>query len=134
MIESNNLRIGNLVHSDFSETNIKTVVEIKHKMASVKYIRTDTNEPHQSMVDYERLIPIELTREWLLKAGFEGHSTNPYWFRKNDILISENGNLELVSWDRNIFKLNKSIKYVHELQNIFFSLFGEELVFSSTEP
>ena len=26
------------------------------------------------------------------------------------------------------------IKYIHELQNLFFSLCGEELVFSSTEP
>lgn len=69
MIKSNELRIGNLVFSDFSETNFKTVVEIKHKMASVKYIRTDTNEPHQSMVDYERLVPIELTEELLLKSG-----------------------------------------------------------------
>ena len=136
MIESNKLRIGNLVHSDFSEENVKTVVEIRHKMASVKYIRTDTNEPHQSMVDYERLIPIQLTEEWLLKAGFEkltsiekGFKLNSYTYGRgfSFIVHLNNGLLSTNFWQGN------EKKFVHQLQNLFFSLTGEDLVFS-TEP
>ena len=144
MIESNKLRIGNLVETDSSEGNIKTVVEIKHKMASVKYIRTDTNEPHQSMVDYERLVPIELTKEWLLKFGFNTE------YKKGYIGIDvkhENGmTTDFVlsfpyrmgewqtyfAWEFNNYMFQK-IEHVHDLQNFFFALTGQELVFS-TEP
>lgn len=141
-MKSNELRIGNLVETDFSEGNIKTVVEIKHKMASVKYIRTDTNEPHQSMVDYERLVPIELTEEWLKKAGFEKDDTGVdmfdqdyyEWYQKEfptiGVLCQSSDKSYL--FDENTDTIR--IKYVHQLQNLHFAICGEELVFSSTEP
>ena len=145
MIESNKLRIGNLVHSDFSETNIKTIVEIKHKMASVKYIRTDTNESHQSMVDYESLIPIPLTEEWLLRAGFTSDDYKTGYIgidvhNKNgmstDFVLSYPGRMgefqKYFAWEFNNYMFNK-IEFVHELQNFYSAMTDYELSFS-TEP
>ena len=124
-MKSNELRIGNLVETDFSEGNIKTVVEIKHKMASVKYIRTDTNEPHQSMVDYERLVPIKLTEEWLKKAGYK--KQNGYGYSNYNvygtILKNDNG------FEFHYYGIIIRLDFVHQLQNLFFSLYGEDLVF-----
>jgi hypothetical protein len=136
MIKANELRIGNLVETDNLEGNIKTVVEIKHKMASVKYIRTDTNEPHQSMVDHERLTPIPVTEEWFLSFGFARITTNEYWFviplKDRSLAVSTYGNVEISSWDRLCIAHGLICKYVHQLQNLYFALTGEELKYNPT--
>jgi hypothetical protein len=127
-MNANNFRIGNLVNTDFSESNIKTIVELKHKAASVKYIRTDTNEPHQSMVDYDRLIPIPLTEEILLKIKGIEYSNGEY------NLSIEDASMKIFfydCWRINITSEDFDITYeglpkVHELQNMF-ALTGKEL-------
>ena len=131
-MKNNELRIGNLVHSDFSEKNIKTVVEIKHKMASVKYIRADTNEPHQSMVDYERLIPIPLTEQWLLKAGAEKVADYSFYLENMHIGVyhSKSGGGFVFILSIKDFQIAE-LKYVHQLQNLYFALTGVELDFST---
>ena len=68
-MKANELRKWNLVYTDKNDS-VKTIVEIRHTCVSIKYIRSDTGNTHQSMVDYDRLIPIPLTEEWLLKFGF----------------------------------------------------------------
>lgn len=71
--------------------------------------------------------PIPLTEEWLLRLGFEKHSLNPYWFNKGIICISIVHKVELISWDRQIFKLDIEINHVHQLQNLYFALTNTEL-------
>jgi hypothetical protein len=72
--------------------------------------------------------PIPLTEEWLLKFGFKKVSTN----FENDFLIIH-GNIKTGTFDfllniPNTTRYNVSvIKFVHQLQNLYFSLFGEEL-------
>jgi len=68
---------------------------------------------HLSCGDIE---PIILSEEILLKCGFEKHASNPFWFFKNMICISLVGKIELLSLDRQIFKLPEETKYLHELQ------------------
>lgn len=137
MVKANELRIGNLVYLDLKEQYLKTIVELKHYMASVKYIRTDTGEPHQSMVDYERLEPIPLTQEWLLKFGFcrYGNSQNKFLSKRvNGLRLIIR--MDMFDSNRFFFVMNQNwiidIKSVHHLQNLFFSLTGKELVFSET--
>ena len=71
--------------------------------------------------------PIPLTEEWLIRLGFEEHSLNPYWFNKGIICISIVHKVELISWDRQIFKLDIEINHVHQLQNLYFALTNTEL-------
>lgn len=80
--------------------------------------------------------PIQLNEEWLLSAGFEkltsiekGFKSNSYTYSKgfSFIVHLNNGLLSTNFWQGN------EKKFVHELQNLFFSLTGEDLVFS-TEP
>jgi hypothetical protein len=120
-MKANELRIGNLVLTD-RNNSIKTIVEVRLFMSSVEYISTDTNYKHQSMVDYERLIPIPITEDWLLKFGFEHDSDLVNSLCKSGIWFNVK-NMEATFLSQKLRKIN----YVHELQNIYFSLTGEEL-------
>jgi len=78
-------------------------------------------------VDKLKLQPIPLTEEWLLKFGFEKIENN---WKVLDLYFG------IISWERlagTMFCLEKEsiflphIKYVHQLQNLYFALTGEEL-------
>jgi len=81
--------------------------------------------------------PIQLTEEWLLKCGFEkktyAHLTLYYFSLKvlshGEISFhpKENGfNIDLGTTTGYQFGTT-NIKYVHQLQNLYFALTGEEL-------
>jgi len=80
---------------------------------------------------FEYAEPIPLTEEWLLKAGFEKSFKNDYWYsiRIGDkrLLISILGNIEIEKWDRTMIGFLSICEYVHQLQNLYFALTGEEL-------
>lgn len=73
--------------------------------------------------------PIPLTEEWLLKFGFENHMDSEY-------TISISGDkFYLYKLDR-IFSLNIGrglvVRYVHQLQNLYFALTNKELKINET--
>lgn len=69
--------------------------------------------------------PIPLTEEWLLKFRFKEtkEAKTIKWFNK--------GKLDIVLSDENFIVFDylvlKHIKHVHQLQNLYFALTGEEL-------
>lgn len=79
---------------------------------------------------YEQIQPIRLTEEWLIKFGFERTSFG----RKKGAFILEAGSRivktdELIgfSWEKVFDKGYLSINYVHQLQNLYFVLYEQEL-------
>ena len=48
--------------------------------------------------------------------------------------ISDIGYVEIEDIDRTVIELSQICEYIHQVQNLYFALCGEELVFSSTEP
>ena len=120
------LRVGNHVNTD-SKSELRTVVEIRHSVVSVKYIRSDTNQPHQSMVEYDRLTPIPLTEEWLLKFGFRKMLIdNIYVFKYGKLELNRTGGEGFYT---STYKGNflRFIINAHQLQNLYYTLTGEEL-------
>jgi hypothetical protein len=80
--------------------------------------------------------PIPLTEEWLLKFGFEIKLDNFNW--NAGIGINEIGDFKLALRHTDNFGwFYKSrctpIKYVHQLQNLYFALTGEELTYGGCE-
>lgn len=76
--------------------------------------------------------PIPLTEEWLLKMGFElsGHQLGEEYSRGNFSMYYYNG--DYPDYEGEILAScfngnNVEIKYIHQLQNIYFALTGEEL-------
>lgn len=78
--------------------------------------------------DEEKYFPIPLNGEWLLKFGFEKNPIPDRWFR------FDMGGLELVRYKSPHYLVETirndkitSVQYVHQLQNLYFALTGNEL-------
>lgn len=123
-VTRNELRLGNLL--DF-EGEVCIVREIDSSGAVVLF-----NNNEEDWIDLFQFSGIPLTEEWLLKFGFEE--------AKNIIPIYNLGlisiYLESDSYPEGMVYFNswciikKKPKYVHQLQNLYFALTGEELVLS----
>lgn len=125
---ANELRIGNLVDLG---NRIAKVIEIGHLACVV----VDLEESQDTLEDYERTKPIPLTEEWLLKFGFE---INRQSKEENNIwrCYSEEGFFEIEQIGDGFFLDDNAcygteLNYVHQLQNLYFALIGEELTFKS---
>lgn len=125
MIKVNELRIGNYVEWN---RGIFKCCQIFNNSVENELWCKPLNELH----------PIQLTEEWFLKLGLEKCFSNDYWysikFGDKRLLVSILGNVEIKKWDGTMIGFLSICEYVHQLQNLYFALCGEELVFSSTEP
>jgi hypothetical protein len=105
-----------------------------------KFGQIDNHKLHPTTWYLQDLQPIPLTEEWLLKFGFKRRKyENSYWFEKskNKLLFLSNDinpnkgcaystkldHIFLHDGPSNI----KKVKYVHQLQNLYFALTGNEL-------
>jgi hypothetical protein len=109
-MKSNELRIGNLVNDYFREIIVDVNINV------LKSILTNKRCLYK---------PILLTEEWLLKLGFHKYKGDNIDFFLNDFETS--CNMDLLFWKGTQIK---NINYVHQLQNLYFSLTGEELIFT----
>jgi len=114
MIKATELRIGNKV---LYNNRIVKVVSI-HRTGDVFV----NQEGH---VHIKEIHPIDLNRNLLLKYGFAEvhHGIYSYTFRE----LTEIFNTMNEFFFRYDGKFIASFKYLHELQNIFFSLYKEEI-------
>lgn len=77
---------------------------------------------------HEDVEPIYLTEEWLLKFGFEDacNGFNDYCNDRFTICVEKvNGETIITMYIADC--VINTIKYVHQLQNLYFALTGEEL-------
>lgn len=139
-MKANELRIGNLIR--FSEDGtIFTIDSIEEKGLSVQ------NEKEIAWIDLEEFEPIPITEEWLLEVGFQikdqlsVHKTKIYYISGIDVdyclyfadFRQDFGfYIEYTDspFDKDLgvlYPITFGIKYVHQLQNLYFALTGEEL-------
>jgi hypothetical protein len=134
------LRLGNFVTDEFYES-FKTIVKVESindKGINLE-IEDDGNYPECAarwIEPYNRtdtLRPIPLTEEWLLKFGFQKLKQNIYIKYNSDIdfSLAIYVRQECCDWSINGYTIS-TIKYVHQLQNLFFAMSNEELQLSST--
>lgn len=103
-------RIGNYVLN-----NLNALIEVQYHMLDFGYT--------VNVFDYE-LIP--LTKDWLKKLGFERMEKINIWIKdKIQIGSYRSGYYLCVGIE---LKLSKKIKYVHQLQNLYFALTEKELI------
>jgi hypothetical protein len=121
-MNANELRIGNYVDCSKKRHNEKVI--------KVESICLDCINYDFRGYDVCDLIPIQISKDWLINADFYfDEKRNTYKHEEKNIEIDLSDNMVCISesWEW------KEINYVHQLQNLYFSLVGEELVFS-TEP
>jgi aryl carrier-like protein len=78
--------------------------------------------------------PIPLTEEWLLKAGFEKYLNGDYYRLKAEMCIeawSDKFSVYLPYYHLDTYTGRISVKYVHTLQNLYFTLTETELPFTA---
>ena len=86
-------------------------------------------EPQQFDGDFYHLSdikPIPLTREWLLKFGFT-QINNRFTLENFRFHIEKPCNYHGFLFCENHIVITDKIKHVHQLQNLYFALTGEEL-------
>ena len=111
-MRANEFRIGNLIQE-----------------GKIEQIDNSIDEVHYSGDGYYQstyccnLNPIPLTEEWLLKFGFKRF---PWGLVKDNLLFKDDLKCSyLILQVGNGFEVK--VKYVHQLQNLYFTLTGEEL-------
>jgi hypothetical protein len=120
MLRSKELRIGNYVH--FKELNDRdSSYSVIHELSEQMI---DLGNDYQ--VRPIGIKPIPLTEEWLLKFGL--HSKHNYF---KSLGVHLEGGLCVCYFADNEYGHSKEdeivLKYVHQLQNLYFALTGEEL-------
>ena len=116
---SSELRVGNLV---YHEPTIDDWEIITIKVGNII----------QCEINPDGFEPIPLTEEWLLKFGFD-FSIDTWYLKGVAIWKTEccdaKGNEEIGFFYelRDVGMMDMHVKYVHQLQNLYFALTGEEL-------
>ena len=147
-LQTTELRIGNLVF-DKKRNRIVTVwgIESNHDKIVVNY----ANGSGVYSIDLKHIESIQLTEEILLKFGFEKydwfdgcfikcnnkHLMIQFYEPKQEILIyftkiSKDKDGHKMNGRDYLFKLKKY--YVHQLQNLYFTLIDKELEYNKNKP
>lgn len=119
----NQLKIGNFAIEAFSGQIIEVIGLTKESITFSGEFKCEW-----------RAEPILINEQWLLRFGFEKINATryrTYYGKINNHRIGYVFNLEENPWEVGFrFKGEyfTSIKYVHELQNIYSALFGKELL------
>ena len=115
-MKAQELRVGNIVKSQYDK---KPIV-----------IRGfDINDLCEGM-DSECFQPMPLTEEWLLKFGTKKTIENNFEWKDNSLAVYFKPNKKIYFMIATYMDRapGKEIKYVHQLQNLYFALTGEELI------
>jgi len=136
-MKASELRLGNY-HEYFVEDKVDERQEYwavgqidwqDIKIISDRDERFANHPPPNPPKEYYRAIP--LTEEWLLKFGFEKDEYNndrPYYYTFKGFRLNCNlGFLTLYNSNELADFRPIELKYIHQLQNMFFALCGEEL-------
>lgn len=114
------LRIGNYITYD-PKYNIPTQIKEIYEYG--------VHTGYKKAISYDNIHPIELSEDWLIRMGWK-RSLNSYCFGtineygRFGVFIEEpyKGTFKLESTD-----VPQKVYYVHQLQNLYYSLTGSEL-------
>lgn len=118
-MKAKDLRIGNIVHYKL----FNHYITIRGMAKDSIWVNDSEDAGPISIVHIE---PIPLTEEWLVKFGFQRSSKTKYHIKGMTLVFHINSNQWTFPYVHELGKL-KRINYVHQLQNLYHALTGEEL-------
>jgi len=133
MINASELRLGN--RCTYGAHGVVVVSEIKEsgKVRITHMEQHSINMGYSSSLLHEDDIdPIPLTREILEKCGFDKSGLYGWVNRVDEyslLIVQDNGRFELmdITSGETVLSWDTRVEYLHQLQNLFFSLAGDEL-------
>jgi hypothetical protein len=117
MINPNELRIGNIVWESSSFTPGPADFE-EIFVGAINDIDKVVYDNQNNIYSYDYLYPIPLTVEWMMRLGFEWNATDKRYY-----FIAPESWAGSCPWN--------IVKHVHQVQNLYFALTGEELKIKS---
>jgi hypothetical protein len=117
-MKANELRIGNLVMVD-PQNFPQQVCDVMCDCVNTENVQG----AHYGLID-----AVQLTEEWLLKFGFSINGI-VFW-KKSLFLVYFKGLFYIMPNINRRTQRGLVIKYVHQLQNLYFALTGEELTYA----
>ena len=123
-MKASELRIGNWIKNPVDKQQIIYVTRDATGFGPIR-------ESPQMAHPFAYCHPIPLTEEWLEKFGFK--HTDAGWSNgtRANLIKMLSGGYMLPSFGQHDFVTE--LKYVHQLQNLFFALTGEELTIKEKE-
>ncbi|HAX95631.1 MAG TPA: hypothetical protein DCY35_03795 [Prolixibacteraceae bacterium] len=120
-MEANELRIGNLVYTKFSDKAVK--VKSVNWIPQFEYYIVFADD---AINNIKHINPIQITEEWMKRLGFIVFKDALFGmteYRKGSFTLDgkflENGYGQVNTYP---------IEYIHQLQNLYFALTGNELI------
>ncbi|WPU91819.1 hypothetical protein SNE25_21105 [Mucilaginibacter sabulilitoris] len=134
-MEARELRIGNYVKG--ITTEYAKIIEISNEDIRGLY-QSSGSAIGCTWTMGKGIQPIELTDDWLIKFGFEDDSLPERYADMGPVNCIKFGRLSLSFQDGKYYPVRKydniqhiaygiGLEYVHQLQNLYFALTGEEL-------
>lgn len=136
-MEAREIRVGSKVNLNGADVTVKT---IEYNPVSEEYFISVFEDARQIKVNY--LSPIPITEELLLKAGFietgYGWFDFNYFSDCNEAAETFTITINIKSFRCGVYNpdgestpamTKKVIQYIHQLQNLIYSLTGSELTF-----
>ena len=116
MIVSNELRIGNWLN-------------VHGRPCQVTYLNNEVfgNKDEQKFA-FNEAQPIAITRELLLQTGFE---KDLYGFKSRQIALNQYEDVYYLRLPQGT-GFGRGIRYVHQLQNLYFEISGQEYILSAS--
>lgn len=132
-MQANELRIGNLIQlyrkPEDKDKTIETIKSVYYYDERSWYY-AEISDGFVVNID-TGILPIELTEEWLVKLGFSG--VNVFSLKNNEWFLIWNKKNSF-TYDHECYQIeipDIELKYVHQLQNLYFALTGKELVYEA---
>ena len=124
-LKATELRIGNFVEYQRNDilTELKQVKGVNWGGDSI-FIEYYNQDGSQYPINKKHFKPIPLTEEWLVKFGLKKMDISEYTLNTYDFA-------DFTLWlndDKFLFNDKTNIKYVHQLQNLYFALTQKELL------
>ena len=122
------LRIGNWVCDEHGGEDQVISIENNHMQREIsEYATIDLK--YYGTINIKDIYPIPLTPEWLERLGFGvGEGPNYKIFMRDRLMIEWSPQLGYYfEWEDDEDYRKTSIQHVHQLQNLYFALTGEEL-------
>ena len=131
-MKANELRIGNIVLLKGESFDDEYLHIVKKITETLLLIECNEESENYSLID-NQIEALPITEDILLMFGFKYKLIDGFsrWFVKENILILHEKNsfmIEKTIANTDMSNYIKSIKYVHELQNLYFLLTDEELI------
>ena len=123
-LDSHEIRLGNTYKIELGDGTYKSDLINLEDLSNL--LDDDLDDFYQAM---------EIDESWLIRLGFKAVSDISYSFPKpyDNLELAYYGSINgfKKGWViTKLFGLSNGIKYVHELENLYFALTGEELTYN----